>query len=278
MRKSLWIAVLTLVAAAVSTAWAADSPYTIVKSADLIGKQVKNSGGTVLGKVEDFVVNIKDGSLVYGVVQYGDTVGFGGKLFAVPPQALSLANDQKAVIFEAQKEDLEKAAGFDANKWPTAPDKSFATKSGTTEPKKDEPRKEEPKEQPRKDDKKDDARKEDDAAAHLRRVSSLKGSTVKNMKGEDLGSIYDIVFDMKNSKILYAAMSYGGVAGVGSKYFAVGWDALSFQSPTLKAGERAFVLDATKEALDKATGFDKTWPTEPDKQFSKGGTKDPVKP
>jgi sporulation protein YlmC with PRC-barrel domain len=279
MKKTSWLAVLTLVAAGTSAALAADSPYTIVKSADLIGKQVKNSGGTVLGKVEDFVVNIKDGSMVYGVVQYGDTVGFGGKLFAVPPQALSLANDQKAVIFEAQKEDLEKAAGFDANKWPTEADKNFAKKGGTTDPKKDEPKKDEPKKDDKKDEpKKDDSRKDDDAAAHLRRVSSLKGTAVKNMKGEDLGSIYDIVFNMKDGKIHYAAMSYGGVAGIGSKYFAIPWDAMSFQSPTLKAGERAFLIDSTKEELDKLTGFDKTWPTEPDNRFSKGGKKEPVKP
>jgi len=248
------------------------SPYTIVRSLDLIGKTVKNRSGTVLGKVEDYVINIKDGTITYGVVLYGDTLGFGGKLFAVPPQALSLADDQKAVVIDAEKDDFDKAAGFDANKWPTEPDSHWG-KKGTPpkDPKKDDPKKDDPK--------KDDPKKDDEKTTHLRRVTSLMGTSVRNTKGEDIGSIQGLVFSQKDNKVLYAAMNYGGVAGIGGKYFAVPWEALSLQSPTLKAGDRVFILDATKDQLERATGFDtKAWPLEADKQFSKGGTKEPPKP
>jgi sporulation protein YlmC with PRC-barrel domain len=279
MKKTALAASLALAGIlAASQGFAADSPYTIVRTQDLIGKQVKNRAGTVLGKVEDYVINVKDGSIVYGVLQHGDTLGFGGKLFAVAPQAISLADDQKAVILDVEKDDLEKATGFDANRWPTEPDTRWGKKPPPTKDdvKKDEPRKDEVKKE---DAKKDDAKKDEEKAAHLRRVTSLMGAAVKSNNGEDLGSIQGIVFDLKKNHVLYAGMSYGGVAGIGSKYFAVPWEALTLESPTLKAGDRAFVMNFTKTELDSATGFDnKAWPTEPDKMFSKGGKKEPPKP
>jgi sporulation protein YlmC with PRC-barrel domain len=257
----------------VGQAFAADeSPYTIVRTQDLIGKQVKNRAGTLVGKVEDYVINVKDGSIIYGVVHYGDTLGFGGKLFAVPPQALSLAQDQKAVMFDVEKDDLDKATGFDANRWPTEPDQRWAKKGPAPkdEPKKDDKKDEPKKDDAKKDDKKDDPKKDEEKAAHLRRVTSLNGTTVKGSNGEDLGSVQGMVFDLKKNKVLYAALAYGGVAGIGSKYFAVPWEAVTLESPTLKAGEKSFVISVTKAELDSAPGFDgKNWPTEPDKMFAK---------
>jgi sporulation protein YlmC with PRC-barrel domain len=279
MKKTVLVASLALAGVLVaSQAFAADdTPYTIVRTQDLIGKQVKNRAGAALGKVEDYVINVKDGSIVYGVVHYGDTLGFGGKLFAVPPQALSLAQDQKAVLFDAEKDDLDKLTGFDANRWPTEPDARWIKKGGS--PTKDEPKKDEPKkDEPKKDDNKSDGKKDEEKAAHLRRVTSLNGTTVKGSNGEDLGSVQGMVFDLKKNKVLYAALAYGGVAGIGTKYFAVPWEAVTLESPTLKAGEKAFVLNVTKSELDSAPGFDgKNWPTEPDKMFAKL-KKEPAKP
>ncbi len=241
---------------------AADSPFTVVRTPDLIGKQVKNPSGVVLGKVEDYVINIKEGTVVYGVLLYGDTLGFGGKLFAIPPTAMTLDADGRSLTLNVDRDALEGAAGFDANKWPSEPDPRWG---GKGEPKKDDPRK-------------DDPKKDEDRALHLRRVTSLVGMTVRNTKGEDLGSVQGLALDLKNAKVVYAAMAYGGVAGVGSKMFAVPWEALSIQSPTLKAGDRVFVLDAAKAELDKLPGFDPNrWPVEADKQAFKAA-KEPARP
>jgi sporulation protein YlmC with PRC-barrel domain len=260
---------------------AADPNYNVVRSQDLIGKTVKNEAGADLGKLEDYIINIKDGSIVYGVLQYGDTLGFGGKLFAIPPQALTLAADGKSVRLNVDKDELEKAQGFDANKWPTEADARWGKSSPTkdsdpkNEPKKDETKKDEP----RKDDAKKDDSQANDKMAYLRRVSSLIGTSVKNKKGEDLGSIQGIVFDLKAKKVLYAGMAYGGVAGVGSKYFAVPWEAMEFVSPTLKAGDRAFLISVEKSELEQSQGFDtKSWPTVPDKMFTKTERPKPSKP
>lgn len=280
MKKTAVVALLVVAGLFVAcTAFAADEPqYTRVKTPDLIGKQVRNPAGIVLGKLDDYVINLKDGTVVYGVLHYGDTLGFGGKLFAIPPQALSLAPDLKAVVLDVDKGDLDKEKGFDANKWPTSPDDRWGKKSS---PKKDEPKKDEPRKDEANKDKKDEANRDEDKAFHLRRVTSLMGTAVKNTKGEELGTVQGFALDMKDNKVVYAGMSYGGVVGIGAKYFAIPWGALVFESPTLKAGDRAFIIDIAKEELEKGQGFDpKMWPTEPDSSFKVGGTKNepPKKP
>lgn len=90
------------------------------------------------------------------------------------------------------------------------------------------------------------------------RTSELIGMPVRNRTGKDLGKIHDLVVELNSGDIRYAALSFGGFAGVGDKLFAVPWQAMSF-----KFGEqdRFFVFDLTPEKLEKAPGFDqKNWP------------------
>jgi hypothetical protein len=59
--------------------------------------------------------------------------------------------------------------------------------------------------------------------------------------------------------------SFGGVFGIGSKLFAIPWSAL-----TLDADEKRFILDAPKERLENAPGFDKDhWPSMADQDWAK---------
>ncbi len=86
--------------------------------------------------------------------------------------------------------------------------------------------------------------------------STMTGDEVRNRTGDNLGKIEDLMLDVPDGKIAYAVLSFGGVFGIGSKLFAVPWNAL-----TLNADEHCFVLDADKEYLKNAPGFDKdNWP------------------
>jgi hypothetical protein len=76
------------------------------------------------------------------------------------------------------------------------------------------------------------------------------------MTGEHLGKIEDLIIDLENGRIAYAVLSFGGFLSMGNKLFAIPWQALK-----LRAHERAFALDVSKEILEKAEGFDKNnWP------------------
>jgi hypothetical protein len=82
------------------------------------------------------------------------------------------------------------------------------------------------------------------------------GDPVKNMQGEDLGKIEELMIDRDSGRVAYAVLSFGGVLGLGDKLFAIPWDALR-----LSTEEKAFFLDVDKEQLKNAPGFDKdNWP------------------
>jgi sporulation protein YlmC with PRC-barrel domain len=88
-------------------------------------------------------------------------------------------------------------------------------------------------------------------------AATLKGDTVVNSSGEDLGKIEAIMLDVTGGRIAYAVLSFGGFLGMGSKHFAVPWSAF-----TIDAGEKRFILGLSKDRLENAPGFDKDhWPS-----------------
>jgi len=88
--------------------------------------------------------------------------------------------------------------------------------------------------------------------------SKLTGLNVMNSAGEKLGTVEDIVINLQDGKVQYLALSYGGVLGIGSKYFAVPFNEVRFNHGK---DEMYFVLDVPKDKLQSAPGFDKSdWP------------------
>jgi sporulation protein YlmC with PRC-barrel domain len=95
-------------------------------------------------------------------------------------------------------------------------------------------------------------------AAKTFRASKLTGMNVRNMQGEELGTINDFVIDVQTGKVQYAAMSVGGLLGVGDKLFAVPFAQLKFDHGQ---DEMFFVLDMSKEKIAAAPGFNQNdWP------------------
>lgn len=98
----------------------------------------------------------------------------------------------------------------------------------------------------------------------VHRARVFLGGRVENSQGEDLGTIDDLVINPADGRIIYATLSYGRILGLGGKFFAMPWKALQLQPDG-----KTFILNITKEKLDKAPGFDKgTWPQQPDPMLS----------
>lgn len=94
------------------------------------------------------------------------------------------------------------------------------------------------------------------AARKIDRASKIIGMDVKNPQGENLGDIKDIAIDETTGRIAYAVLGAGGTLGIGEKYFAIPWKALSMS----QSGDN-FVINVDKDRLKKAPGFDKNnWP------------------
>jgi sporulation protein YlmC with PRC-barrel domain len=106
--------------------------------------------------------------------------------------------------------------------------------------------------------------------AHVLRTADIVGLPVRNKAGENLGKIDDLVIDMKHGEVRYAALSFGGIAGIGAKLFAVPWEALTFKfGAPGDISARHVMFETTKDQLDKAPGFDSShWPNVADPQWA----------
>jgi sporulation protein YlmC with PRC-barrel domain len=90
------------------------------------------------------------------------------------------------------------------------------------------------------------------------RTSKLVGMKVKNDVSEDLGKINELVLDVEAGKVMYVALSVGGVLGVGDKLIAIPWTEFQLKH---EEDDTYFVLDIDKEKLEAAPGFDEDdWP------------------
>lgn len=99
---------------------------------------------------------------------------------------------------------------------------------------------------------------------HLMGAKTLLGNDVYNKESIELGDIKEIMLDMRSGCVSYAVLSFGGVfMGLGEKLFAVPWSAMK-----LDTEKKCFILDVSKERLEKAPGFDqKNWPDMADEKW-----------
>jgi sporulation protein YlmC with PRC-barrel domain len=92
-------------------------------------------------------------------------------------------------------------------------------------------------------------------------VSTLLGDKVTNAKGEDLGTVEEIMLELKTGRVAYVVLSFGRVNWMpNNKLFAVPWGSFS-----ISHHDKKFILNVSKETLKSAPGFDRDkWPDEAD--------------
>ena len=87
-------------------------------------------------------------------------------------------------------------------------------------------------------------------------ATSINKDNVVNASGENLGEIKDLMVDPEDGRVVYAVLSFGGILGLGDKYFAV-----PFERMTADRENKRMVLNVDKKRLESAPGFAKdNWP------------------
>jgi len=66
-----------------------------------------------------------------------------------------------------------------------------------------------------------------DTGGRLIAASKVNGTSVYDMDGEKLGTVYDVMLDKVSGKAQYAIMSFGGFLGIGDKYHPLPWNQLN---------------------------------------------------
>ena len=91
------------------------------------------------------------------------------------------------------------------------------------------------------------------ASGHTKAIlaSKVTGTSVYNSAGEKIGEVEDIVLDKTNNRILYAALGFGGVLGIGEKFAPVPWSVLDYQPD--KGG---YVVPMSEDIIKKAPAYD----------------------
>jgi len=243
-----------------------------LSASTLKGDKVVNAAGEDLGKIEELMIDLRDGRLAFAVLSFGGFLGLGDKLFAIPWQALRLKVHDHAFVLDVPKDVLEKAEGFDKDKWPITSREWLSTVygyygyqpywqtgvAGQTGISTGMPAGRESERMARME-RETKARTVSTTAREMPdflSASTIKKDKVINRAGEDLGKIEELMIDLENGRIAYAVLSFGGFLGMADKLFAIPWQAL-----TLRLHEHAFLLDISKDVLEKAEGFDKDhWP------------------
>jgi sporulation protein YlmC with PRC-barrel domain len=263
------------------------------KASGLLGMTVRSPEKAKLGRVDDIVFDTKSARVAYVVMGSGGVLGIAEKKVAVPLSAYTTNPETSTLVLNTTKDRLQMAQGLKSGHWPSINHPSWGAErfwdssDNRARPAIDQ---EKPNENPGRaslDQQRPneshgkhatdlsvndvDRATADTAAAgrdlepaKINRASYVFGMTVKDPKGERLGKISDVVFDLNSDRVAYTVLSTETAGGVmlNRKLIAVPIDAY-IAIPT----SDSLVLNTTKDKLDAAQGFsDEKWPsvTNPD--------------
>ena len=82
-------------------------------------------------------------------------------------------------------------------------------------------------------------------------ASKVKGTAVYNTAGEKIGHVEDVVLDKQSDHIMFAALGFGGVLGMGEKFYPVPWSVLDYN-----VDKGGYVVPLSKDKLDKAPAYE----------------------
>ena len=100
----------------------------VLSAGTLTGDRVRNAEGEDLGKIEEIMLDYKNGRIAYAVLSFGGFLGLGDKLFAIPWNALELNTDEHKFILNVDKDKLDTAEGFDKDNWPDMTNPQWGSK------------------------------------------------------------------------------------------------------------------------------------------------------
>ena len=105
----------------------AGSFNNVHKADDLVGMKVKNVNNEALGKVENVIVDLPAGRVLYVIFNPDNSLNLGDNLYAFPPNAFTLSSDKKTLATDINKDRLASAPHFTKNSWPNLADTTMAS-------------------------------------------------------------------------------------------------------------------------------------------------------
>jgi sporulation protein YlmC with PRC-barrel domain len=81
-------------------------------------------------------------------------------------------------------------------------------------------------------------------------ASRVKGTTVFNKSGDKIGHVEDLVLDKQSDRIMFAALGFGGVLGMGEKFYPVPWSVLDYSKE-----QGGYVVPLSSDQMEAAPAY-----------------------
>ena len=80
--------------------------------------------------------------------------------------------------------------------------------------------------------------------------NKVEGTSVYGPDGDKLGSIFNFMVDKRTGQVEYAVLQFGGFFGLGSDYYPLPWDVLTYDED-----QGGYVVELSKEQLENAPHY-----------------------
>lgn len=90
----------------------------LIECRKLITSTILNKKGSKLGRINELILDISDGRILFVIISFGGIYGFRGRLTAVPWRLFRFNDIQRKYVLNVESNELYTAPGFDNNTWP----------------------------------------------------------------------------------------------------------------------------------------------------------------
>lgn len=225
-------------------------PEDVMRADAVLNRDVTSPTGDDLGVLEDMIVDLDDGQLVYAVLDLSGIFDLDGQYRVVPANSLALDSAVGAALLAVDRNALEESPVLDSSKLAEFVDAGWQTRFQEYWQDWVMPPGVETSESP------EDVNVQ--VIPGFATVDTVKEYTVQNIEGEDLGNVEELVLNLSQGKVAYAVLSFGGILGLGDKLFAVPMDLLT---PDLDVDNSTLLFNVSRAQLEEMPGFPSdNWP------------------
>ncbi|MGN6553693.1 MAG: PRC-barrel domain-containing protein [Verrucomicrobiota bacterium] len=216
----------------------------------ITGREVRNNDNQRLGKVEDLVVDLESGRILYTVVSVGGFLGIGDRQIAVPPSAVT--EKGKQLRLDADKDKLMDAPQFSQNEdvktqltpqFVSRVNEYFGQSSSWFQ---------------------NAEGKMAEKFGNVHKASDLIGMDVHNVANRTIGEVNNIVVDLPSSRVVYVVLEPDSSLNLKDNLYALPPNAL-----TLSSDGKSLNTGIDENKLASAPHFNKdNWPNLSDQSLA----------
>jgi sporulation protein YlmC with PRC-barrel domain len=237
-----------------------------------------------VGDINNLGLDLPSGRIAYVILGSGGVLGVGDNLYVMPPNAFTLASDNKSLVTSIDKEKLEGAPTLNNQKWSQLSDARFGARvyqhygkqpywtaqltptgredavTPNSQGRISGDRNERISRERNRDRDRDDdglrARRGNAAAtqaaagafANVEDARQLIGMNIENARGANLGKLSDIVVDLESGRALYGVVDLKGQGAM---------KAVAPANLVLRANDKAIRFNGDQQKLENAPAFNR---------------------